>query len=295
LSVGDSRARFPPLLSNMRYIALFLLLAGSSLCHAAPDQVSVMVENYLALKDVPQWTGSADYDQAVRVQDSFVRQLIPKLGKPVGWKVGLVTKEAQDRFNIDHPVRGQLLSKMMLPNDATVPLNYGVRPVCEADLIVVVKDSAINHADNMMEVLKNLREVVAFIELADSFIATTPPMNAIPLTAANVGARLGVLGERLPLKTSVEFLRALAEMRVTVRDDAGMDLGEGHGRAILSHPLNAVLWLVEDLGKAGKKLRAGDLLSLGSIKVFTPSARQHVTVTYNGLPGGPIKASVHFQ
>jgi len=279
----------------MRYIALFFAVAAGSLGHAAPDQVSVMVENYLALRDVPQWRGSADYDQALRVQDSFVHQLIPKLGKSIGWKVGLVTKEAQDRFNVDHPVRGQLLSKMMLPNDASVPLKYGVRPVCEADLIVVVKDSDINHAQNMMDVLKNLKEVVAFIELADSFVATNPPMNAIPLTAANVGARLGVLGERVPVKTSVDFLRALAEMRVTVRDDAGADLGEGQGKVILSHPLNAVLWLVEDLRKAGKKLHAGDLLSLGSIKVFTPSAGQHVTVTYNGLPGGSIKASVHFQ
>lgn len=274
---------------------LFILLLTLLSAPAAPDTVSLMAQNYLALREVPQWKASSTYDEALRVQDAFVEQLIPKLGKPVGYKVGLVNREAQERLGIDHPVRGRLLTRMLLPNGAQVPLQYGVRPVCEADLLVVVKDSDINRSQNLTEVLKNLKEVVAFIELADSFVATNPPINVVALTAANVGARLGVLGERVQVKVSPEFLNALAVMRVAVRDDAGADLGEGQGNAILSHPLNAVLWLVEDLRKSGKKLRAGDLLSLGSIKAFTPTAGQRVTVTYRGLPGGPIKASVQFK
>jgi 2-keto-4-pentenoate hydratase len=279
----------------MHYRVVVVLFAAIAFCHAAQDQISLMAENYFALRDVPQWTASSTYDQALRVQEAFVQKLIPKLGKPVGFKVGLISKEAQNRFNIDHPVRGRLLSKMILPNNSEVPLQYGVRPVCEADLIVVVKDSGINSAENMMEVLKNLKEVVAFIELADTFVATNPPINAIALTAANVGARLGVIGERIPVKTSPEFVNGLFQMRVSIRDDAGADLGQGRGREILSHPLNAVLWLLEDLRKTGQKLRGGDLLSLGSIKAFTPNAGQRITVTYQGLPGGTIRASVRFQ
>jgi 2-keto-4-pentenoate hydratase len=282
-------------MNYMRFVCLIVLASALSRAIAAPDQVSTMVNDYLALREMPAWTGSSTYDEATRVQDAFVDALVPKLGKPVGFKVGLVTKEAQERFNIPHPVRGRLLSKMLLSNDSTVPLQYGVRPVCEADLIVVIKDAAINRAKNLTEALHNLKEVVAFIELADSFVATNAPVTAIALTAANVGARLGVLGERLPLKTNPEFLNALAQMRVTVRDDSGADLGEGQGNVILSHPLNAVLWLIEDLKQSGHKLRAGDLLSLGSIKAFTPKAGQRVTVTYEGLPGGSIKASVRFK
>ena len=279
----------------MRSIFSFILFIAGLSSAASADNLSTMVEKYFALQDVPPWTASSNYEQALRVQDAFVDSLVPKLGKPVGFKVGLVNKEAQDRFNIAHPVRGRLLSKMLLTNDSVVPFQYGVRPVCEADLIVVVKDSAINRAQNLTEALHSLKEVVAFIELADGFVATNPPVTAVALTAANVGARLGILGERRELKTNPEFLSSLAQMRVTVRDDAGADLGEGQGSAILSHPLNAVLWLVEDLKRSGHKLRSGDLLSLGSIKAFTPKAGQRVTVTYDGLPGRPIKASVRFQ
>jgi 2-keto-4-pentenoate hydratase len=279
----------------MHYRIVVVLLVTIAFSHGAQDQISLMVENYFALRDVPQWTASSTYDQALRVQEAFVQQLIPKLGKPVGFKVGLISREAQSRFGIDHPVRGRLLSKMILPNNSEVPLQYGVRPVCEADLIVVVKDSGINRAENMMEVLKNLKEVVAFIELADTFVATNPPINVIALTAANVGARLGVIGERVPVKASPEFLNGLVQMRVSIRDDSGADLGQGRGREILSHPLNAVLWLLEDLRNTNQKLRGGDLLSLGSIKAFTPKAGQRITVTYQGLPGGTIRASVRFQ
>ena len=280
----------------MRYIIIIVLLTTAAISRAADtDPLSHMVENYLAMRDVPPWTASANYEQALLVQNAFVKALEPKLGKPVGFKVGLVNKEAQDRFKIDHPVRGRLLTKMMLPNDSRVPLQYGVRPVCEADLIVVVKDNDINDARNLTEALHSLKEIVAFIELADNFIATNPPVTAVALTAANVGARLGIVGERVPLKTDPDYLNALAQMRVTIRDDTGADLGEGRGEAILSHPLNAVLWLVEDLKKSGQKLRTGDMLSLGSIKAFTPKPGQRITVTYEGLPRRPIKASVRFQ
>src|SRR5215210_5771894 len=106
----------------MRFLCLIILGSALSRVVAAPGQVSTMVNEYLALREVPPWTGSSTYDEATRVQDAFVDALVPKLGKPVGFKVGLVTKEAQERFNIPHPVRGRLLSKMLLPNDSTVPL-----------------------------------------------------------------------------------------------------------------------------------------------------------------------------
>lgn len=279
----------------MRCIVLLALLAVTRVCQGAPDTLSTMVENYFALRELPPWKASSNYEQALIVQDAFVRTLVPRLGKPVGYKVGLVTKEAQDRFNIAHPVRGRLLTRMLLTNDAQVPLQYGVRPVCEADLLVVVKDNDINEAEDMMAVLRNLEAVVAFIELADNFVATNPPIDGISLTAANVGARFGVLGERVRVKASMDFLHALAQMRVTIRDDSGAELGEGQGKVILSHPLNAILWLVEDVRKSGQKLRAGDLLSLGSIKAFTPTAGRRVTVTYQGLSRKPITASVRFQ
>jgi len=94
---------------------------------------------------------------------------------------------------------------------------------------------------------------------------------------------------------TTRFAAALAAMRVVMTDRGGKELASGKGTAILDHPLNAVLWLVQDLEKSRVKLKPGDLLSLGS---FTPPLPPRpgltVTVRYEGLPGNPA-VTVRFR
>jgi 2-keto-4-pentenoate hydratase len=56
-----------------------------------------------------------------------------------------------------------------------------------------------------------------------------------------------------------------------------------------------VLWLIKDLASTSEKLKAGDVISLGSFaRPLPPQPSQTVSVQYDGLPGGPFKVSVHF-
>jgi 2-keto-4-pentenoate hydratase len=281
-----------------RIFLLFVLAASRVLANAAPpsaEAIRQFAEDYFAVRPSQALPKGMTQEEALQAQKEFVAKLIPKLGEPVGYKVGLVTKETQQRFGLNSPVRGVLLSRMMLKDGAEVPIRFGVHPVCEADLVVVVKDEGINHATTPLQVAKHLKEVVAFIELPDALIATNQLMDAGLFTASNVGARLGILGERLPVKATDEFVNAMAEMTVTLKDQTGTDLGRAQGKLILDNPLNAVLWLIQDLARSGKKLKSGEMLSLGSLKAITPQGGQTITVRYDGLPGKPIKASVRFR
>lgn len=251
--------------------------------------------DYLAVREARGFKRQLSMREALAVQQSFVRKLQPTLGKPVGYKVGLVSREMQQRFGVEAPVRGVLLEKMILQNDAVIPTNFAVRPLLEADLVVVVKDKDINDAQSIIEVAEHISDVVAFIELPDAFIPTNPPPTGALLTAGNVGARLGVMGRRLPVKSTAEFVQSLARMQVTITDSTGAVLGRESGSAILDHPLNAVLWLMEELRESGVKLRPGDLISLGSIKAMPAPRGKSVTVRYDGLPGGPMDVTVGFQ
>jgi 2-keto-4-pentenoate hydratase len=278
--------------------ALFFVLLSAALTWAAapsPQALDQLVQDYFAKRPSQALTKGFSLEEALQAQQQFVAKLTPKLGKPIGYKVGVVTKEAQQRLGLSAPARGVLLSKMMLMDGAVVPVHFGTNPICEADLIVVVKDQGINQARTTLEVAQHLREVVAFIELPDSILATNQPLDGALLTAANVGARLGVLGDRIQVQPTPEFVTAMAEMVVTMTDQSGKELGKAQGKAILNNPLNAVLWLVEDLRRTGEKLKAGDLLSLGSLKAVPPPAGQTVTVRYEGLPGGVAKVSVRFR
>ena len=134
-----------------------------------------------------------------------------------------------------------------------------------------------------------------FIELPDLALAPSEKLDGTQLMAINVAARLGVVGAEVPLEPAPETLKALAEMKIVATDASGATLAENTGAATLGNPLNVVLWLVEDLAKSGRKLSAGDLISVGSFTPLTPpKPGQTVTVRYEGLPGTP-KVSVKFE
>lgn len=213
----------------------------------------------------------------------------------VGYKAGLTSRAAQERFGITSPVRGVLLEKMLLKDGAEVPADFGSRPMYEADLLVMVRDPSIHQAKTHLDVLRALSLVVPFIELPDLLVAEGEKLSAPLIVSLNVGARLGVLGNGVAAQATPEFAAALAGMRVVVTDGKGQEMASAKGAAILDHPLNAVLWLVQDLARAGIKLKSGDVLSLGSFTAPMPvRPGLAVTVRYLGLPGDPA-VSVSFR
>jgi 2-keto-4-pentenoate hydratase len=210
-------------------------------------------------------------------------------GRIVGYKAALTNVAIQQKFGATTPVRGVLLSRM-LTMETALPVygDYGARPVFEADLLVEVGDDAINEARTPLEALKGLSRVQPFIELADLVVAEGEPLNAAVITAINAGARSGYFGPGIAVAPTQAFADALRDMRVVMTDGEGNELANAPGAAIMDHPLNAVLWLVDDVRKSGERLRVGDKLSLGSFSApMAPKPAMRVTVRYIGLPGDP--------
>ena len=255
-------------------------------CATVPPQSQQLAALYLALEKLPTPPADLTLDGAACGQAKLMAALAPALGKSIGYKAGLTNPAVQKRFGHFSPVRGVLLEKMLLEDGAEVPAKFGAIPFFEADIVVVVKDEGINQAKTPAEVMKHVASVRPFIELPDLVTAKEQPLTGAIITSFNVGARLGVLGK--PIAATPELADALGKMTVVMRDQDGKELGKAPGAAILGHPLNAVVWLAQDVAKSGGRLRAGDILSLGSFTApnFTkPGTR--VTVTYEGLPGNP--------
>ena len=278
-------------------ISIVAACAGCTAPAAEPstDAINQLTADYFAKRPSTSVHAGLNLAEARNSQKAFVARLTPRLGPRVGFKVGLTSKAVQESVGASTPVRGVLLRDMMLKNNAKVSAEFGARPIWEPDFIVVVKDAGINRARTPLEVAKHLSEAVAFIELPDRIVAETEKVDGNLITAINSSARLGVLGQRVKIKATPEFLAALEKMSVTATDQNGVELARAKGDALLGHPLNPVLWLIEDLAATGEQLRAGDLLSLGSFaKPQPPRPGQTVTVRYDGLPGGPFQVSVKF-
>jgi len=280
-------------MKHRNVIASFATILVLTACATVPPQSRQLADNFKAMSPTSGLSREMTMEEAVRIRDGLVAELSASQGKVVGYKAGLTNPAVQKRFNTTEPVRGALLEKMLLDDGAEVPVKFGAIPFFEADLAVVVKDEGINQAKTPAEVLKHLASIRPFIELPDLVTAKEQPLSAAIITSFNVGARLGVLGK--PIAPTPEMADALGKMTVVMRDQDGKELARVPGAAILGHPLNAVVWLADDVAKSGGKLRAGDILSLGS---FTPpnfqKAGMTITVTYEGLPGNPT-VSVRFK
>lgn len=270
--------------------AAALVLAA---CASVPPQSQQLAANFKSMSPTSGLSKDMSMEEAARIRDGLVAELAASHGRVVGYKAGLTNPVVQKRFGTNSPVRGALLEKMLLEDGAEVPAKFGVIPIFEADLVVVVKDEGINQAKTPADVLKHLAGIRPFIELPDMVTAKEQPLTGAVITSFNVGARLGVLGK--PIAPDAAMADALAKMTVVLRDQDGKELGRAPGASILGHPLNAVVWLAQDLAQSGGKLRAGDILSLGSFTApMPPKPGMKVTVTYEGLPGNPT-VSVRFK
>ena len=271
---------------RIKLLVFVALLLGASVWGVSPGE---LVLYWLGKTPAPA-PAVGSVDEALDFQAAFVKALEPIAGAPVGYKVGLTSKAVQERFGVDHPLRGVLLERMLLENCSVVPARFAAVPIAEADLIVRVKDAGVNQAQTPEEVLEHLDAVIPFIELPDLMLKQGEPLTGATITAINVGARLGVLGRPIPVEATPEFAQALAGMQVYVAVDNTLAM-KVPGKAILGHPLNAVIWLARDLARRGEALKPGDLVSLGSLgKPLRPQAGQTLWVSYNfGRWGGEVK------
>jgi 2-keto-4-pentenoate hydratase len=268
-------------------VALLSVALPAAAACPAPETVAKLAADWRAKVPANGLDAGMSMADAYCGQKLLQAELAKTQGKVVGYKAGLTNPAVQKRFGHDAPVRGTLFEKMLLADGVVVPARFGARPAFEADLMVEVKDDGVNDAKTPAEVLAHLSRIIPFIEMPDGVLDPKETVNGPVLVAINLGARLGVLGKGFaPLP---EHLDALARMSVVIRDQDGKERARGAGSSILGHPLNVVIWLAKDLARDGQRLKAGDLLSLGSFTgLLPPKPGLAVTVTYEGLGTNPV-------
>ena len=276
-------------------LAVLPALGANGACppDEAVERLAVGIVENRPGEPLPGMTSLADGQCA---QDKLVALLSRQFGRPVGYKVGLTNPAAQQRFGVPHPVTGTIYeATLRLRDGEEVPARFAAVPAVEADLLVRVRDEGINAARTHEEVLRHLDQVIPFIELPDLVMPPLPP-DGPNLLAVNVGVRLGVSGAPIPVRADAAFAAALGTMTVTMTDDTGKELAKAPGTALLGHPLNVMPWLAQDLAKRGRRLQAGDIVSLGGFSPALPAeAGRRYTVRYEGLAPQPVSVSVQVR
>lgn len=255
------------------------------------ETMQALSRSILANTPVPALTGMTGLADGQCAQDILVPLMVPHLGQPVGYKVGLTNAAAQQRFGVPQPVVGTIYQQTIaLRSGGEVPARFGAVPNIEADLLVRVSSDAINQARTHLDVLRAIDLVIPFIEMPD--LVLSGGMDGPNLLAINVGARLGVVGEAIPVQATEDFAARLGTMTVTLANDQ-RELARAPGTALLGHPLNVIPWLAEDLARRGLRMQVGQYISLGG---FSPAvaaeAGRSYTVRYDGLLAQPVDVSI---
>lgn len=272
--------------------AASLTLTGAAFATCPADAaVEALSRSLLANTPAQPLAGMTELADGQCAQDKLVAIMVRHWGRPVGYKVGLTNATAQQRFGVPHPVTGTIYeSTIRLRSGAEVPARFGAVPTVEADLMVRVRDEAINQATTHLDVLRSIDLVIPFIEMPDLVLASG--MDGPNLLAINVGARMGILGEPIPVQVSEEFAARLGSMSVVLASDQ-RELARAPGTALLGHPLNVIPWLAQDLARRGERLRVGEYISLGGFSPALPTeVGRTYTVTYEGLLAAPVSVNV---
>jgi len=219
------------------------------------------------------------------VQEKLVALFAQPLGDVVGFKLGLTNPAIQQRFGIDHPIRGSIFrATLRAASGAEIEARFAAVPVLEADMLVRIGMGGVEAALNdHAALIRHVDQVIPFIELPDLVYAPEHRPSLGDLLAVNVGARLGVVGRPIAVTPSAEFAAALGRMSISLHQD-GREVSRAPSAAILGHPLNALAWIARDLAREGRPLREGDMISLGSFSPPQPVVAGQVwTARYEGL------------
>jgi 2-oxo-hept-3-ene-1,7-dioate hydratase len=282
-------------------VGLVCLIVLSPLVASAecPDDAAVraFVSDFAAPRLSRGFGQNLSLADAECARGKVVKALRGVLGRPVGYKAAFTNPDPalMKRLGTDRPAWAVMFDKMLLKDGARVPAKYGAVPAYEVEIIAVVKDAAIVHAKTPLEALRYISDVQPYIELVDRILGD---VTAHELIATNIAFRGGVLGPRTAVEPTQAFLDTLGDMTVVVTEHAGgtaKETGRARGSALMGHPMNVLLGLVQALTKDGVTLKPGDLLDLGGFfPPVTPRASTNVTVSYLGISGNP-SVTVHFD
>jgi 2-keto-4-pentenoate hydratase len=235
-------------------------------------------------------------------------ELLKTEGVVAGYKVGTFAKGEYDNGPVNGlsgPVTAVMFSKGIHDSGAHISIDCCNMSFIEADFAAVVGSDEINYAKTDMEVLAALSGFLPFIEMPDLLQPSEGSSNVGGI-ATNYDFRNAIIGNLIKTQSSAEWIKRLNNFQFVMTNEEGEILAEGSIKNAYD-PLYRVRHLRNQLLKRGKKLKSGDLLSLGNMGAirplkpnlyFDPSIRpifrgNIATVSYIGLdPAGPQTVEV---
>lgn len=206
--------------------------------------------------DAGTLTSNATIEDGYAVQDEFVGRRTSEEGPVVGYKIGFTNEAVQSDLGVDEPAYGRVLENT-IRWDRRFEVDSLIEPRVEPEIAFVLEED-LDRSANRLDVLSATRFVVPVIEVVDSRIGDWDFTAPAAIADNALAARL-LPGNRAAA-TTTDFTLEAVEVLIN-----GKHRAAGTGAAVLDHPADAVAWLADALSDRGDSLRAGDIVTTGSL------------------------------
>jgi 2-keto-4-pentenoate hydratase len=215
------------------------------------------------LGSLPEDCRPDDERGAYLVQDALHAMLtVAGLGEVAGYKIGCTTPVMQRFMKIDHPCAGGIFAGTVYHEAGRFRFAEFCRVGVECEIVVRLgRDLPADRAPYTRDgVAAAVEALMAGIEVVDDRYQDFRSLDVWTMAADdffNAGCVLGA-----PVTDFGGLDLASLSGRMTVN---GVEVGQGQGRDILGHPLQALAWYANLKARQGQALPAGAFVMLGSI------------------------------
>ena len=202
---------------------------------------------------------SADVDTAYAVQETNTVRALAEGRRLVGRKIGLTSVAVQKQLGVDSPDFGMLFADMAFGDGEAIPAGLLIQPKVEAEIALVLKADLNKEKHTYADIISATDYALPAIEVVDSRIENWK-ISLIDTVADNASSAAFVLGSK-PVK-----LENLDLVNCTMSMTRGEEVvSKGIGKACLSNPLNAAVWLADEMVRRGRPLLKGDIVLTGAL------------------------------
>lgn len=202
---------------------------------------------------------TSNVDFAYAVQDINTQQALAKGRKLVGRKIGLTSKVVQVQLGVDQPDFGMLFADMAYGDSEAIPFNRFIQPKVEAEIALVLQQDLTQTTHTYADIISATAYALPAIEIVDSRIENWK-ISLIDTVADNASSAAFVLGSRPVKLDHLDLVNC--RMQMYRKDEL---VSQGEGRACLANPLNAAIWLADEMVRRGRPLLAGDIVLTGAL------------------------------
>jgi 2-keto-4-pentenoate hydratase len=213
-------------------------------------------------------------ERAYAVQTRLVRREL-RNAAPIGFKAGLTSEAARERFHAPSAIAGVLLR----PADSVperLSLNEFKGLYIETEVAMRIGNSIRKPLASVAELRSHIDGIAAAIELPNLDYERPDQLNALDIIASNVAAAHFMTGTFAPPEQ-----RDPNQLTVTL-DCNGERLSTGQARDAMGDQWQAALWLVNTMVGQGWELQRGQVLLTGALGKMVPAREGKCTAHFDG-------------